>query len=254
MFDLADLYVFPLFLVFFRLGTAVMVFPGLSDPSINPRARILFAFTASLVIWPFVGPTLPDLPPDFLTFIALLFGEILLGYLMGISARLFINAMNVAGEMISFAAGFQAATMFDPNSASQSSAPTILLLLIAGMMVFAMNLHHMMLQGIVQSYTAFPPGKLPQVGDVTQAVIQIIQNLFMIGVQISAPVVVIGFLGYAIFGIYNRLIPQLHVFFVALPISIFVGVLVLGLTLGSMLTIFGPELRNHVNLFSIEVR
>ena len=61
--DLLNLAVFPLFLVFVRLGAAFMMFPAISDPSINVRARLLVAVTSSLMLWPMVESQMPAFPP-----------------------------------------------------------------------------------------------------------------------------------------------------------------------------------------------
>jgi flagellar biosynthetic protein FliR len=248
--DLASLFVFPFFMVFFRVAAAVMVFPALSDPSINPRLRLLVAGGIALVLWPLVGASLPPLPEDAGQLMTYVLIEVVLGLLMGIAARLFMSAMSVAGEMIAFSTGFQAATLFDPISNTNTTAPTLFLLLTAGMLVLASNLHHVLIEGILESYQIFPPGVLPPVGDVAQAIVGLVRDLFYVGLKIAAPVVVVGFLGYVAFGIFNRLIPQLHVFFVALPLTIVVGMFVLASALSMMLTLFVTELHNHAMLFN----
>ena len=174
----------------------------------------------------------------------------MMGFLMAISARLFMSSLSIAGEMISFATGFFAATLFDPANNTNTTAVTLFLLLVAGVLVFVTNLHHVLIEGIIQSYRMFPPGKLPLAGDALQAALTVIQNLFVIGLKIAAPVVVVGFLSYVVFGIFNRLIPQLHVFFVALPISIVVGMFIMATVMAGMLTLFVTELHNNAILFT----
>ncbi len=248
--DIASLYVFPLFLVFCRLGAALMVFPAISDPSVNTRTRLLIAFVGSVMLWPVVSVNLPDLPSTTLQLLMYVGVELVVGIMMALAARMFMAAINVAGEMIAFATGFQAATLFDPVTSSNTTAPTVFLMLIAGVLIFATNLHHVLLDGIVQSYTVFPPGALPPVGDSVQAVINTMQNLFVVGLKMASPVVVIGFLTYVAFGIFNRLIPQLHVFFVALPVSIAVGLFVTAAALSSMFALFMTQLHNHAIIFN----
>ncbi|MDD9911854.1 MAG: flagellar biosynthetic protein FliR [Alphaproteobacteria bacterium] len=248
--DLANLIVFPAFLVFCRLGAAIMVFPGFSDPSVNPRVRLLLAMTGTLLIWPMVEPTLPNLPDTLGKMMEYMTIEIIMGILIAIAARLFMSAMNVAGEMIAFATGFQAATLFDPISNSNSTAISLFLMVTAGVLIFATNLHHVLIEGVIQSYQMFPPGNLPKSGDALQAILTVIQNLFVVGLKIAAPVVTVGFLSYVAFGIFNRLIPQLHVFFVALPVSIVVGMFVMASVLAAMLTLFTTEIHNNAILFT----
>ena len=247
--DIAALFVFPLFLVFCRMGAALFIFPGFSDPSINARARLLAAGGISLMLWPMVAEDLPPLPAENAIFVQLILIELVIGLLMGIAARLLMGALSVAGEMIAFATGFQAATLFDPITNSNSTAPSLFLMLVGGVLIFAMNLHHDLIHGVYMSYQVFPPGQLPPVNDTAQAIINTVQHLFVLGVKMAAPVVVIGFLGYVGFGIFNRLIPQLHVFFVALPLQIFVGMFVLATSIAIIFTLFVTHMKDRVILF-----
>jgi len=242
---IAQLFVFPFFLVFIRMGAAMMIFPGLSDPSISPRIRILLALTTSFVMFPIVYPKLPQLPTQVSVLVTLVFVEVFIGLFMAMGARLFIAVMNVAGDVMSFMSGFQAATLFDPRSASATTAPASLLIMIATVLVFALDLPHVMIAAVVSSYDIFPPGALPNLGDSAMSVVKLIGDMYVVGLKIAAPIVVVGFLTYAGFGILNRMVPSVQAFFIALPLTIVMALFTLGLTLGSMLTLYAEEMRGH---------
>lgn len=254
MLDLASFFVFPLFLIFARVGTCIMIYPGLSDITISSRIRLWLAFFCSLAMFPILEPSLPTLPGSSLMVLQLLFIEMAIGLMMGISARIFISAMHVAGELISFSAGLQASNLFDPSLGGNSTAPSLLLTLSATLLVFVTNLHHVMLLAVLESYNMFPTGDMPLLGDAAKAVTQVVSNMFFIGVKLAAPVVAVGFLVYAGLGVYNRLIPQLQVFFVAMPLTIIIGLFMMAITLGSMVTLFTAELQNHAVLFTQELK
>src|SRR5690606_22754358 len=114
-----------------------------------------------------------------------------------------------------------------PQSGASTAAPTVLLTLAAGMLVLALNLHHELIYGVVQSYTAFPPGTTLATADMAQAVVATMSKVFLVGVQLAAPMMVIGFLSYLMFGIFNRLIPQLQVFFLSIPLNIGLSLIIL---------------------------
>jgi flagellar biosynthetic protein FliR len=242
---IAQLFLFPFFLVFIRLGAAIMIFPGLSDPSISPRIRILLALTASLVLFPAVYAKMPPLPSQASQLVFLVVVEVMIGLLMAMGARLFIGVMNVAGDVMSFMSGFQAATLFDPRSGSASTAPAAFLIMIATVLVFALDFHHVMIKAVIGSYDVLPPGALPQAADSAAAVVRLIGNMYVVGLKIAAPVMVIGFLTYAGFGILNRMVPSVQAFFIALPLTITLALFALGVTLGSMLTLYAEEMAAH---------
>jgi flagellar biosynthetic protein FliR len=250
--ELAATLVFPFFLVFARLGAALMVFPALSDDAIPARMRLLVALATSAVMYPLLAPALPTLPPTTGDLALLVFGELVMGLLMGLGARLFLAALSLAGELIAFAAGLQAATLFDPGSNSSSGAPTIFLTLTGGMLILAMGLHHDLIRAIAASYVSFPVGQLPPVADITTAVVQIFAEFSALGLQLAAPVVVAGLLTTALFGLLNRLIPQLQVFFVSVPLTVIIALLMLAAAIPLMLQVWGTVVSERFSVLQTQ--
>ncbi len=250
--ELAAGLVFPLFLVFCRLGAALVVFPALSDDAIPPRARLLVALGASTLMYPLLAPSLPTLPPSTGEMVLLILAELVMGLLLGLGARLFMAALSLAGELIAFAAGLQAATLFDPGSNSSSGAPTIFLTLTGGMLVLALGLHHDLIRAVASSYVSFPVGQLPPVGDILTAVVQIFAEFSALGLQLAAPVVVAGLLTTALFGLLNRLIPQLQVFFVSVPLTVIIALLMLAAALPLMLQVWGTAVSGRLSILMVE--
>ena len=80
--------------------------------------------------------------------------------------------------------------------------------------------------------------KAPLTGDVAALTTQTIASAFRIGVQLAAPFLVFGLLFNFGLGVLSRLMPQMQVFFVGLPLSILVGFVVLILVVGTMMTVY----------------
>ncbi len=219
-----------------------MVLPGFNDRAINPRARLMVALGISLVFWPLLADELPGLPGSAGILATMLFMELFIGIAFGTMARMFMAALNVAGELIGFQIGFQAAMLFNPQSGSNTTAISILLLLIMGVMIFATDLHHLFIEGVLETYAVFPVGQFLDLGLLAQTGVKVLADAFVAGVKIAAPVMVTGFLGYAAFGIFNRIVPQMQVFFVALPLTIMIGLAMLTASLSAMLLVFTQEL------------
>jgi flagellar biosynthetic protein FliR len=76
------------------------------------------------------------------------------------------------------------------------------------------------------------------VADFADAISRIIANSFEIAIQISAPFLVLGLLFYVVMGIMARLMPQLQIFFVALPVQVMMGLVILSLVLGGAMMVF----------------
>lgn len=246
MLPLDSLFVFPFMLLLCRIGAVFMVFPIFSDVAISTRVRLLMALLISMAFFPLLADTLPPMPVTTSGFIAVVVVEVAVGILLGLAARIMFSALSLAGEMIAFMAGFQSATLFDPSSGANTAAPSIFLSLAAGVLFLALNLHHVVIQALVSSYQVFPVGELPPMADLATAVTNMVAMAFALGVQLAAPVIVAGFIALAMFGVFNRLIPQLQVFFVSVPISISLSLLVMAATVGMLLTHFTDTLAEHL--------
>lgn len=247
---ITQLFIFPFFMVFVRLGAMMMVMPAISDGAISPRIRVLAGIAIAFLMYPALMNKIPDVPDSTPVMIVMVLGEVLIGIMMAIGARLFLATMALAGDLISFMSGFQAATLFDPRMGGTSTAPAVFLTMTASMLVFATGLHLYMLQAVFDSYNVLPVGKIPEMGDALTAVVNLLGAIYVIGVKLAAPVVTVGFLTYMGFGLLNRMVPQVQAFFVALPLTVSLGLFVLGVSLASMITLFNEEIFNYAIVFT----
>lgn len=216
------------FLVFCRVGSAVMVLPGFGEAMVSPQVRLLLALAVTLVVAPVVGPALAGTPGGLEM---LLITEIGVGLFVGAAARMMMSALQVAGNVIAFQTSLAGAMAFDPMSNTQTPVTGTFLSTLGLVLVFVADLHHLMLAGIVESYRLFVPGQLPPIGDFAEAATRIIGDSFRIGMQLSAPFLLVGILVTVGMGLLSRLMPQVQVFFLAVPVQIMIGLLVLALTL-----------------------
>lgn len=249
---LTQLFVFPFFLVLVRLASMLMTLPGFTDVAVSARIRMLMALAMTVATFAMVESTLPQLPNSTGVLILLMLTEILMGVLMGISIRIFVVCMNIAGEMVSFMTGLSAAQLFDPRTQTQTSGPSVFLSLLGVTLIFVADVHHLVIQAFVESYQVFPPGKVPYMGDTVQAILKLMADVFIVGIKISAPVVAVGYLIYVAFGVLNRLVPQMQVFFITMPLAVAVGLFVLTLSMSAMLTLYMDELLKHTVIFENE--
>jgi flagellar biosynthetic protein FliR len=88
------------------------------------------------------------------------------------------------------------------------------------------------------SYRLFQPGEMPVTGDVAQLIVRTVSAAFRIGIQLSAPFLVFGLLFNLGLGVLSRLMPQMQVFFIGMPLSILLGLLLLVLVIGAMMGTF----------------
>ena len=223
------------FLVFCRVGSAVMVLPGFGEALVSPQVRLLLALAISLVMAPVVGPTLAGAGGGIEL---LVLTEIGVGLFVGAAARLMMSSLQVAGNVIAFQTSLAGAMAFDPTSNAQTPVTGTFLSTLGLVLIFVTDLHHLMLAGLVESYRLFVPGNLPPIGDFAESATRIIADAFRIGLQLSAPFLLVGITVTVGMGLLSRLMPQVQVFFLAVPAQIMIGLLVLALTLTFGMTWF----------------
>lgn len=229
-----DASLFAATLIFARMSAILMLLPGFGEPSIPPRIRLSFALAFGLALGPMLAPMLPELPASISEMAGLVILEALLGLIIGATARLLLASAAVAGQIIAYHTGVAMAQAFDPAQGQQGALPAAFLNLVFIVLLFATNLHHLLLQTTATSYTILPPGQVPLMDDLVIWVIQIFSDMFLIGVQISSPLIVYGIVFYLGMGILSRLMPQAQIFFIAMPLNILIGFSILALAIGSM--------------------
>jgi flagellar biosynthetic protein FliR len=117
------------------------------------------------------------------------------------------------------------------------------------LLVFETGLHHLMIGAIAGSYTLLPPDQALPAADMAEMALRLVTGSFALGLQLSAPFMVFGLLIYVTLGVLSRLMPQLQIFFLAMPINILVGFVLLMLFLGVMMTAFLDFFANQMRIF-----
>ncbi len=226
-------------LVFARVGAMVMLLPNIGEAGIPSRVRLLLAVAISFCLAPGVAPAYHDVSPATSVALTILIAqEVTVGILIGAMARIIMSALNVAGYLIATQTGLAYAQTLDPTQNTQGATMGNFLSLLGTLMVFLTNLHHLAIGAIAGSYKMLPPGGRLPMGDMAQLTVNLVSASFALGFQLAAPFLVFGFAVYAGLGILARLMPQLQIFFVAVPINIACGFLIFLAMLGAMMTIF----------------
>jgi flagellar biosynthesis protein FliR len=161
-----------------------------------------------------------------------------IGAVLGLTARLTIAALQVAGSIVAQQLGLGFVTAVDPTQGEQGAILGNFLAVLAVTLIFVTDLHHLIIAALNDSYSLFRPGEIPLFGDVAALFTQTVAGAFRVGVQLSAPFLVFGLLFNLGLGVLSRLMPQMQVFFVGLPLSILIGFLILILVIGAMMGTF----------------
>lgn len=233
-----SLAVFAAAMVFARMGAILMLLPGIGETSIPPRIRLSFALAFSLVVGPVIASQLPPAPESLVLAAGLIAMEAVVGLMIGAASRLLLMAGAVGGQIIAFQTGLAMAQSFDPTQGQAGTLPAQFLNLTFMVLIFATNLHHLLLQAAAGSYVLMPAGAAPMWGDAAEWVVGLFSGAFLLAVQISSPLLAFGLIFYLGLGVLSRLMPQAQIFFIAMPANILLGFAILAITLGSIGLVF----------------
>jgi flagellar biosynthetic protein FliR len=225
-------------LVFARVGAMIMLLPAIGDMGVPPRVRLALALGISLALAPAVAPLYTHIPDAPMGFGLLIAQEITSGVVIGAAARLIMSALQVAGYLIATQTGLAFAQTVDPTMGVQGAIVGTFFSLLGTVMVFATNLHYLAIGAIEGSYRMLPPGGSFPTGDLAELAIRYTSGAFLMGLELAAPFIVFGFVVTASIGLLARLMPQLQVFFIAMPINILAGFFIMMLLIGSLMTMF----------------
>ena len=226
---------FIFFLIFARMGSMVMAMPALGDGHVPARVRLIFALVLTLVMLPLVRGEYGAIPVTLGAVMVAMLSEIVIGVFLGLSARMLTAAIQIAGTAIAFQSGLALAQNVDPTQGSQGAIVGTFMALLATTLIFSLDLHFLLLAAVRDSYDLFRPGEVLPFGDFGQMAVHIISGTFRVGIQLAAPFLVFGLVFYMGLGVLSRLMPQLQVFFLAMPANIMFGFLLLALLLSSMM-------------------
>lgn len=222
-------------LVFARIGAMVMLLPGFGETNIPVRVRLGIALALTLILLPLHRNAYHVSMTSMAPLLVLMVQEIVIGVVLGATARVTLAALAVAGSVIAQQLGLGFVTSVDPTQGQQGVLIGNFLTMLGLTLLFATDTHYLVIAALNDSYTIFTPGELMPSGDIASLATRAFSGAFKIGIQLSAPFIVFGLVFNLGLGVLARLMPQMQVYFVGVPLSIMVGFLILALVITAMM-------------------
>jgi flagellar biosynthesis protein FliR len=221
--------------VFARVGAMVMLLPGFGESNIPVRVKLSIALLLTLILLPLHRSAYHVDMSSMASLTVLMLHEIVIGIVLGATARVTLSALQVAGSVIAQQLGLGFVTAVDPTQGQQGLLIGNFLTVLGLTLLFATGTHHLVLAALNESYRIFSPGELLSTGDVAALATRAFAEAFKIGLQLSAPFLVFGLVFNIGLGVLARLMPQMQVYFVGVPLSIMVGFLIFALVITAMM-------------------
>ena len=247
--QLIRLEVYHFLYAFARIGSSFLMMPFFSSNFIPVKIRLLFTLAFSVVLTPLMVDKMPVPPTTALELTRQIFGEITIGFFMGLVPAIFMTAIDLAGINAAMATSFSNATVLDPQSSSQTTVLSSFLTLLAVMMLVATNLHHLMIGAVLDSYELFHVGEALMTEDMKEFIAKVLSLSFLCGFKIAAPFVLMIVVLYTSMGIMSRLMPQLNIMFVIMPLQVYLGLSLMMLSLPMMIWWFARFVDDQLSLW-----
>ena len=233
--------IYAFLLIFSRVGAAMMVLPIFGSGTVSPRIRLLLSLVFALVMMPVVYGLLPVIPTAPIPLAILLVKEVLIGIFIGTIAQTIITAVNMAGMIVSHTMSLSSAVIFNPAASQQATLIGTMLTMLAIVMMFTTDLHHLLILAVANSYTFFSPTESLLIGDMAQMLTETLNHAFQVGLQFAAPFVIVSLGIYFAMALIARLVPQIQIFFLAIPLQIIIGLTTLATVLSAAMLYFLVE-------------
>lgn len=208
------------FLIFVRVGALIATAPFFSNGSIPVRVKIFFSLVLSVMLLPVIPVQGMIIPIDatMLQVTIAVIKELVVGVAMGITGQILFAALQIAGELFSLNTALTFASIVDPVNNAQQAIISQLFLLLGTFIFISGGGDAYYIRALAHSFDIVPPGTM-QASTAAPVFIEMATSLFLLGVQIASPFIVVLFLMDLSFAIFGRIMPRANIFFIALPLK-----------------------------------
>ena len=256
MFDLSLVFQYKVFLLTFllvliRVASIVSFIPVINHPAFPMLVKVIFSLFLALMLTPLLiekgilfDTKLLDSP---LTLTLGILNEIFFGFAVTLWIRFFFTAAVFAGDMIGTVGGFAMAHIFDPTAGQSVIVGKFLL--IAMLMLFVIGgFVNMMIYALYISFLKYPPFHCQIDDSLLWLLVEKFNQSFSLGFQIASPIIITVLIFNVPLALVARIMPQMNVFFVAIPVQLSIVLLFFALIVPYMMEIIYDTLKEEIFL------
>ncbi|ADU66103.1 flagellar biosynthetic protein FliR [Desulfurispirillum indicum] len=223
-------------LSFIRTLSIVVSMPVLGGEQVKMQVKIGLSLLVSALLFPMVSAHGAVIPPNIFELMIVIFKEIFIGLAIGFAGQIILGIIQFAGQIMGFQVGLSMSNVLDPMTNIQVPIIGQFLTIFVVLLFLLANGHHYVFMGLYESYTLIPLGMLSfgNLGGFAQLVIELAATIFYVGFKITGPVFVVVLISQSINGILGKMVPQINLLTVGLPVQIFFGLLTLALVIPAL--------------------
>ncbi|MFT5224625.1 MAG: flagellar biosynthetic protein FliR [Polaribacter sp.] len=232
---------------FMRIGAMIMAMPILGTRMVPTRIKIITTFVISIVVLPLLPPV-PEVEALSLPGLYISVQQILIGFAMGFTLQLVFGALMIAGEVIAMSMGLGFASMIDPNNGVSVPVIAQLLVIVGTLLFLALGGHLMLIQLVVNSFQSLPIAPTGIERESFWAIASWGSQMFIGAIWVAIPAIVSMLVVTLALGVMTRAAPQLNIFSVGFPITMFLGFIIIMLILPGILPRFNQMMLEAMQL------
>ena len=180
----------------------------------------------------------PTLPADGYAVMVSMVNELAVGYAFGLLARLLLGAFQAAGSLIAFQMGFAMARTIDPTDRTSMPIIGTIYLSLVSVLFLVVDGHHLLIRSVAASYQTFPIGVTLQTGVLAETLFNSGSTLYEMAARIAGPITGVMLLINSLIGFLNRIMPALSIFNIGFPLTVFTGLVAVGLAIPGVVAAF----------------
>ncbi len=243
MWDFGRLAVF--LLVLLRMTGFAVTAPWLGLRAVPGPVRVGLGFALAVMVYPGVTAPPVDLAAGVWPLALAAAAEVATGLAMGLICALALNALRLAGHLMDLQMGYALAELFDPVFGTRGTILSEFLYLLGLVCVLGTDVHHQAILGLARSFEFVPVAAAGVQGGLVELVVRSFAGMFLMAVQIAAPLLAVLIVVDLVLGFLTRTVPQINVFILGFPVKVAVGILMVALllpVLGGLLGRLGAQM------------
>lgn len=218
-------------LVFARISAMLLTMPVFSYPMITGKIRTLLAFALALIVGSSIGTDSFPVVASVWQMVGLMAKEIIIGMIIGFGARLIFEGFAIAGGVVGLQMGIAMANVMDPTSQRHVPIVSQFWMLVMILFLLAMDGHLFLVETLFRNFQSIPLGLGELSADAGDAIVRGGSRIYQIGIKFAAPAMVFLLLVDTGIGFMARVMPQMNIFFIAMPMKIGLGFIMLMISL-----------------------
>ena len=213
--------------IFTRLSGLFASAPLFSTYPIPTQVKIWLAACIAFILFPIVQYNTSFVVPNSVPALTLiLFKEFIIGFAMGFCANILFVGIEMGVNTFAVQMGLSADQALNPTSGGQSPVITQAYTLLTAMIFISLNAHQWLFSAVYNSFTSVPVGYGFFInGKIVQECMYLMGQMFSVAVGLALPIFGVLLIKDVLMGFVSKMMPQMNVFMVAMPLKIYIGLL-----------------------------